>query len=204
MVSGLAMWRLTLINWRTSAALLAISTSLVACMNLPGSDAPASKRYLLKAAMTQCETGDTKLSMSVAGMNAGLDSNRIALHNAASDELSYLRGARWAAQADVLLEQRMADDLECAGYSVQTGHHQSLGQRRLVCEVRAFSLVRSIEGDRAEVALSCVDSEGRNNRSSVARSSVALDSWSSDAAVAALGQAYAVVLSRVLEALEDE
>ncbi|MEM0952812.1 MAG: ABC-type transport auxiliary lipoprotein family protein [Pseudomonadota bacterium] len=167
-------------------------------MTLPGSDAPASKRYLLMSAEQRCQSSNTSLSLSIASMNAGLVTDRIALVDGDTGELQYLRGARWAVQANELLEQRLAEDLECAGFTVQSGHYQSLGQRRLVCEARALHLRdKSI----AEVALSCIDTREGSTHSVVSRHTAPVRPWSADAAVAALSQAYAATLEDVLALL---
>ena len=183
-------------RWLALLPVLALS----ACMTLPGSDEPASKRYLLMKPARSCQPGDTPLSVSIASMNAGLVTDRIALIDGKTGELRYLQGARWAVQANELLEQRLAEDLECAGFTVQSGHYQSLGQRRLVCEVRALQLSNR---DTAEVALSCIDSAKNNQQSMVSRHTQPVPSWSADAAVRALSQAYAATLEDLLALLAE-
>jgi uncharacterized lipoprotein YmbA len=169
-------------------------------MNLPGSDTPPTSRYLLTGQQQRCETGAEALSLSVVSVSAGLDNDRIARRDAASGELSYLKGVRWADQLGPLLEQQLAGDLECRGFTVMSGHHHKLGQARLICEVRAFNLLRD-GGDRAEAWLSCVLARGDEDRSVVSRHSTQLARWRADDAVAALSEAYRAVLNDIAEGL---
>ncbi len=173
----------------TRLLLLAPTALLVACMTLPGSDTPASSRYLLTTAQADCMEGGMPISLSVLGVNAGLDNDRIARLNPRSGQLSYLKDVRWADQLGGLLEQRLAGDLECRGFAVMSGHRHSLGQPRLLCEVRAFNLLES-DPELAEVALSCVFQQADSDRSIISRHREPLARWSADAAVAALSQAY--------------
>jgi ABC-type uncharacterized transport system auxiliary subunit len=163
-------------------------------MTLPGSDTPPTTRYLLHDATGDCRSAASPLSLSVVRANAGLETERIARRDRATGEVTYLAGVRWADQLPSLLEQQMARDLECSGFAVMTGHHKTLAQSRLVCEVRAFNLVED-GGNRAEAWLSCMHyPANREPRALVSRHTAPLGRWSADSAVAALSEAYRAVL----------
>ncbi len=183
---------------------LALIGLLPACMTLPGSDAPTVSRYLLSGPERSCDVGGEPLALSVVSVNAGLDNDRVARRNANSGELTYLGGVRWADEVGPLLEQRLAQDLECAGFAVQSGHHHKLGQRQLVCEVRAFNLVEN-GADSAEVYLSCLYYRGKNDDVSlVIRQTADLDRWNADAAVAAISEAYARVFIELFDGMRPQ
>ncbi len=181
----------------------ALVLTLGGCVTLPGSDTPATTRYQLQDAAGDCLAAKASLSLSVVRANAGLETERIARRDAGSGEITYLAGVRWADQLPSLLEQQLARDLECSGFAVMTGHHKTLGQSRLVCEVRAFNLVEN-GSDRAEAWLSCMyyPAEGEP-RALVSRHSAALASWSADSAVAALSTAYGDTLGDIRRGIGD-
>ena len=110
---------------------------------------------------------------------------------------------RWADQASTLLEQRMAQDLECNGFTVLSSHHHKLGQRQLVCEVRALNLVEYRSRNEAEVGLSCLFYRPGDEADLpfVSTHRHNLDDWSATSAVAALSAAYQAVLEDLLAAL---
>ena len=175
-----------------------LAISVTACMNLPGSDTPPTSRYLLRDAPGACRQGGDSLNLSVVRASAGLNSERIARRDAASGEITYLSGVRWADQLPVLLEQQLARDLECRGFAVVTGHHRTIDQSRLVCEVRAFNLLES-GGNSAEAWLSCMYyPAGGEQQSLVSRHSAPLGRWNTDSAVAALSNAYQAVLNDII------
>ncbi len=180
--------------------LLAPASVLVACMSLPGSDTPAASRYLLTSTDSGCNAGGKPLSLSVLRVNAGLDTDRIARLDADSGQLSYLKDVRWADQLGLMMEQQLAADLECRGFSVMSGHRHRLGQPRLLCEVRAFNLLED-DRDLAEVALSCMYSRDGEDRSIIARHRAPLQRWSADAAVAALSEAYRAALDELVDGM---
>ncbi len=184
----------------TRLLLLGLPALLTACMTLPGSDTPAASRYLLVNTTQGCEPGGDAISLSIAGVNAGLDNDRIARLDAATGELSYLKDVRWADELGLLLKQQLAGDLECRGFTVMSGHRHSLGQPRLLCEVRAFNLL-SEGGDLGEVAFSCVFSQAEEERSIITRHSSPLVRWNADAAVAALSQAYSEVVDDLVDGM---
>lgn len=177
--------------------LLAPTALLAACMTLPGSDTPPTSRYLLTSTGADCATGYRALSLSIAGVNAGLDNDRIARLDGNSGQLSYLKNVRWADELGGLLEQQLAADLECRGFAVMSGHRHSLGQARLLCEVRAFNL-RQDGGDQAEVALSCVYTGGKEDRMIISRHTAPLSRWTADAAVSALSTAYGAAVDDIV------
>ena len=180
-----------------------LSIALSACVTLPGSDSPSTARYLLRDAGGDCQPPTTALSLSVVQASAGLETERIARRNTETGEVTYLAGVRWADQLPSLLEQQMARDLECRGHAVMTGHHRTLGQSRLICEVRAFNLVKD-GGNQAEAWLSCMYyPAGAEPRALVSRHSAALSNWSADSAVAALSTAYGSVIEDIEQGIAD-
>ena len=170
---------------------------LTACMTLPGSDAGSTSRYMLKGPTDECQAGKTPLALNVLSVNAGLDTNRIARRNDRSGEYTYLKGVRWVEEVAPMMEQRLATDLECRGYTVLTSHHGKLSYDRLVCEVRALNLLEGGGGDWAEVGLSCVYFRAGSKEDITIRSqhSSKLRSWSAADAVAATSDAYRLVLA---------
>lgn len=180
-----------------------IALALSACVTLPGSDSPSTARYLLRDANSDCRSPAEPLALSVVRAGAGLDTDRIARRDSESGEVTYLAGVRWADQLPGLLEQQMARDLECGGYAIMTGHHRTMAQSRLVCELRAFNLVAN-GGNRAEAWLSCMYyPRGAQARAVVSRHSAALADWSADSAVAALNAAYGEVIEDIQLGLAD-
>ncbi|MEP5763646.1 MAG: ABC-type transport auxiliary lipoprotein family protein [Halieaceae bacterium] len=171
-------------------AFLAVSL-LAACMSLPGSNSTPAARYMLSGKDANCSDGERPLSLTVTTVGAGLDSDRIARRNADTGEFYYLKGVSWIEATDSMVEQRLAADLECSGYTVITSHHRMLRQDQLVCEVRALNLLQSKGQNEAEVALSCVlFAVGSESLSLRVQQSAKLERWSTGAAVAALSRAY--------------
>lgn len=175
------------------------------CVDLPGENSGSLTRYNLQGAATHiCKASSATLELSVTQLGAGLDSDRIARRDAASGEVTYLQGVRWVDSVGPMVEQRLAADLECAGYAVVTSHHRKLAHDRLVCEVRALNLVASGGDDQAEVGLSCL-LFGAADKSELALASYQqwpLQQWRADQAVAALNSAYQAVFAELLAALE--
>lgn len=183
----------------TKLVLASLAVSLLsACMTLPGSGATPAGRYMLQGNDASCSGGDRPLSLTVTTVGAGLDSDRIARRNADSGEFSYLKGERWIEPTDSLVEQRLAADLECNGYTVITSHHRMLKQDQLVCEVRALNLLQSGGQNQAEVALSCVlFAVGSEPLSLRVEQSAKLERWSTGAAITALSKAYQQAFSEL-------
>lgn len=170
--------------------------SLAACVSLPGSNSGAQGRYLLQAAGGSCERGERALSLTVVKASAGLDTDQIARRDENTGAVSYLQGVRWIEPVPEMLEQRLAADLECRGYSVITSHHRTLGHEQLVCEIRAFNLAQNGAADQAEVALSCVLFAGGEVKASlITEHTVALQRWSEAAAMSGFNQAWQQVFA---------
>jgi ABC-type uncharacterized transport system auxiliary subunit len=172
-----------------------LSLLLVACVEIPGSDTSPADRYSLQAgaaATGSCKTGSTALTLVVANVGTGLDNNRIATRNANSGEITYLRGMRWAESTGQLVQQQLAVDLECRGYTVSTSHHRRLNRNQLLCEVRAFNLLEDSAGKEGEVSLSCSYLQTANQGELLLKANYSskLRSWSADNAVAAIREAY--------------
>ncbi len=185
--------------------LLLLIPLLPACINLPGSEDPAPVRYGLPGPSTDCTRGNDLLGLSVTQVASGLASDRIALVETASGEVTYLRNLRWVDTAGAMLEQRLATDLECRGRVVQVGHRPRAEQDHLVCEVRALNLVRDASGEHATVALSCFYRGANGGEHSLLPSAeVPVASWNGDAAVRALGRAYLAVFDALVEELPGQ
>ena len=181
-----------------TAAVLAL---LAGCMTLPGSDSAVFSRYTLTGPEQNCAKGGNALVLSVARVNVGLDSDRIARRNTDSGEISYLKDVRWADQAGIMVEQQLARDLECNGFTVLSSHHHKLGQPQLICELRALNLVQSGGRDLADAALPCMLYGPDGDVPIVSNHQVALSRWSARSAVAAVSEAYQRVLADLLDAL---
>jgi ABC-type uncharacterized transport system auxiliary subunit len=176
---------------------------LCACVDLPGSTATAHDRYGLQAAQTdsaECEAGSTALTLMISSVGAGLDSDRVARRNVSSGEISYLQGVRWAESAGQLVEQQLALDLECRGYTVSTSHHRRLSRNRLECELRAFNLLQGNGQDAAEVKLSCSYLQVANQTDVLIKTDQrsTLQTWSAEDAIAAIRSAYKAAANDIL------
>ena len=188
---------------RRALAGMALPLALSACVSLPGSETNPPSRYMLNGSGDDCESGERPLSLSVVKVGVGLDTDRIARRDARSGQYTYLKDVRWIDDVDVMVEQRLAADLECRGYAVLTGHHHKLSHDQMVCEVRALNLVEDNGTDTAEVGLSCLyfKAGGREELALRAQHSRRLDNWSAADAVAATSDAYRQVLADLVEKL---
>jgi ABC-type uncharacterized transport system auxiliary subunit len=139
----------------------------------------------------------------VIKVNAGLGTDRIARRDDLTGEITYLKQVRWTDTLGLMLEQRLAADLECRGYTVITSHHRRLSSDQLVCEVRALNLVTGAGGDSAEVGLSCVYFTAETGKELALKShhQSQLRSWRADDAVAAASDAYRQVFAELLTEL---
>jgi ABC-type uncharacterized transport system auxiliary subunit len=182
---------------------LLLATLLTGCMTLPGSDTPIASRFNLQGPQERCDAGGEALVLTVPTVNVGLGSDRIARRDIATGELSFLKDVRWAAEVDRLMEQRLARDLECNGFTVLSSHHHGLGQAQLVCEVRALNLVRDGDRNAAEVGLSCLyyPAGGGAERPFVSLQRESIDRWTAASAVAGISRAYQAVLGELLTEL---
>ena len=138
----------------------------------------------------------------VVQVAAGLDTDRIARVQESTGEFNYLRDLRWVDSAGAMMEQRLAADLECRGFVVQTGHRTRVGQRELLCELRALQLQDIGESNQAAVALSCIYRGGEGAERALVESARApIGRWNATAAVQALGVAYAAVFEKIFAAM---
>jgi ABC-type uncharacterized transport system auxiliary subunit len=182
---------------------------LSACVTLPGEGIEPADRYMLNAPQQQCVSDGRPLILSVIKVSSGLDSDRIARRDAATGKFTYLQGVRWVDRSGPMLEQRLARDLECRGYSVVTSHHAQANNAQLVCEVRALNLLQAAGSDSAEVALSCVrfNAAGQQQDSILSSHTTPLRSWEIGDAMSAMAESYAQVLRDVhtqLSASQDQ
>jgi ABC-type uncharacterized transport system auxiliary subunit len=172
------------------------------CLTLPGSDTPTPNRYALQGPAQACVAGERAIAVSVVQVAAGLDTDRIARVRESTGEFNYLRDLRWVDSAGAMMEQRLAADLECRGFVVQTGHRTRAGQSELLCELRALQLQDTGESNQAVVALSCMYRGDKGaERALVESAREPLARWNATAAVQALGVAYAAVFENLFAAL---
>jgi len=172
------------------------------CFTLPGSDNATPNRYALQGPAQTCVAGQRPIAVSVVQVAAGLDTDRIARVQDSTGEFNYLRDLRWVDSAGAMMEQRLAADLECRGFVVQTGHRTRVGQRELLCELRALQLQDTGESNQAVVALSCIyrGDEGAE-RALVESAREPMAQWNATVAVQALGAAYAAVFEKLFAAM---
>lgn len=184
----------------------ALCLFLSACVSIPGENIDPAARYMLKGPDENCTGSGPTLVLTVIKVSSGLDTDRVARRDAASGQFTYLQGVRWVDRSAGMLEQRLARDLECRGYSIITSHHAQLHNTRLVCEVRALNLVQTGGGDSAEVGLSCVKflSGGKQQETILASHTTPLRSWSTSNAMAAMAESYASVLDGLVSGLDQE
>jgi ABC-type uncharacterized transport system auxiliary subunit len=179
---------------------------LPGCVELPGADSGTTTRYTLQgtsSGLESCDPPTATLKLSVVKVNAGLETDRIARRDARTGEITYLKQVRWIDTVSAMMEQRLAADLECRGYTVITSHHRRLSYDQLVCEVRALNLVAGAGGDQAEVGLSCIYFKAGTPEELALRSrhQSRLHSWRADDAVAAASDAYQQVFAELLTKL---
>ena len=183
----------------TRLFIVVLALFLAGCLTLPGSDDTAPTRYTLKGPGQACIAGERPIAVSIVQVAAGLDTDRIARLKESTGEFTYLRDLRWVDIAGVMVEQRLAADLECRGFVVLTGNRTRAGQSELLCELRALELQETAERDRAVVALSCIYRGGDGaEQALVASSSTPLARWNATTAVQALGLAYAEVFDSLV------
>lgn len=138
-------------------SLVLVTASLTGCLSLPEGSDSVPRHYTLLPAQGNCSVTTTgTLNIDVSRVAAGLDSDRVASLSGRSGELAYIKGMRWASDARTMLEQRLAADLETAGFSVTTSHHKLGITPELSCEIRQFNLLREGATYSARFALSCV------------------------------------------------
>jgi len=182
-----------------------LACALGGCLSLPGSDSAAPARYLLQGPAGDCVPAQRSLLLDVTSVGAGLDTDRIAQLQESTGEVTWLKDVRWVRSAGAMLEDRLATDLECRGFAVQTGHRVYPGGSRLQCELRTLNLVASDSGREARLTLSCLYRAGVDAPESILLQSarVPLARWSADAAVGAFNAAYAEVFNGLYTGLAD-
>ena len=183
----------------TRLFIVLLAGCLGGCFSLPGSDGPAPGRYALQGPAQTCAPGEHGMAVRVVQVAAGLDTDRIARVQESTGEFSYLRDLRWVDGAGTMVEQRLAADLECRGFVVQTGHRTRTGRSQLLCELRSLELRETAAGNQAVVALSCIyRGEEGAELALVESAREPLARWSGTAAVQALDAAYAKVFADLL------
>jgi ABC-type uncharacterized transport system auxiliary subunit len=181
-----------------------LAALLGGCFTLPGSEAETPTRYALQGPAHDCVGGNRSIAVSIVRVASGLDTDRIARLREPTGEFSYLRNLRWVDSAGAMVEQRLATDLECRGFVVQTGHRTRTGQGELLCELRALEVRETGQDNTAVVALSCTyqDKDGAE-RALVESAQRPLAHWNATAAVQALGVAYGAVFDKLFAALTN-
>jgi len=174
-----------------------LACALGGCLSLPGSDSAAPSRYTLQGPGGSCVPAQRSLVLDVAAVGAGLDTDRIAQVQEPTGEVTWLKDVRWVRSTGVMLEDRLATDLECRGFAVQTGHRVHPGGSRLQCELRTLNLIERDGAREARITLSCLYRAADEAPESVLLESarVPLARWSADAAVGAFNAAYAEVFN---------
>jgi ABC-type uncharacterized transport system auxiliary subunit len=186
----------------TFATVALLVAGCVSLPGLPGSDKVPPRRYLLQPAVDQCTAGDRAISLSIVKVGAGLNTDRVARRDARTGAFTFLKDVRWVDRTAAMLEQRLAEDLECRGFVVVTSHHSRLDHDQLVCEARAMNLVADAGRDRAEVSLSCLLFRDAASELAIqAAGSSDLSSWSADAAANAMSSAYRRAFEEMLAGL---
>jgi ABC-type uncharacterized transport system auxiliary subunit len=184
---------------------LLVTILMGGCLALPGSEGNTPSRFALQGPDQSCVAGSRALAVSIGQVGAGLNNDRIAQIQQATGEFSYLRDVRWVDSAGSMMEQRLASDMECRGFVVQTGHRTRAGQSELLCELRALELQETRDGNQAVVTLSCTFwGNGGADRALVESAAEPLSKWSATAAVQALGTAYAAVFENLYAAIETQ
>ncbi len=185
-------------------ALLLLLVTVGGCLSLPEGSESVPKLYSVLAAQSSCRPDSPgTLNIGVTRVGAGLNSDRIASISARSGEIVYLKDMRWAMNTQAVLEQRLAADLESAGFSVITSHHKLAHTPELSCEIRQFNLVEN-GGYSAQVALSCVlyEPAQKDYRALQATASTSLSQLSGDAVVQAMSASYSEAFNQLCRALE--
>jgi ABC-type uncharacterized transport system auxiliary subunit len=185
-------------------ALLLLLTITSGCVSLPDGDTTTDKHYAVLPASGSCQHDSPgTLSIGISRVAAGLDSNRVASISASSGELVYIKDMRWATDTHTLLEQRLAADLENAGFSVITGHHKLSSTPELNCEIRQFNLVKN-NGYSAQVALSCVlyDPKQKGYQALQAAASTSLSQLSGDTVAHAISASYSEAFNQLCREFE--
>jgi ABC-type uncharacterized transport system auxiliary subunit len=184
---------------------LLVTILMGGCLALPGSEGNTPSRFALQGPDQSCVAGNRALAVSIGQVAAGLNNDRIARIHEATGEFSYLRDVRWVDSAGSMMEQRLASDMECRGFVVQTGHRTRAGQSELLCELRALELQETRDGNQAVVTLSCTFwGNGGAGQALVESAAEPLSRWSATAAVQALGTAYAAVFENLYAAIVTE
>jgi len=181
-----------------------ILLTLSSCLSLPDGPGDPSRHYGLLPAQSSCRTPVPQtMKLAITQVAAGLEGDRMIQLSSESGELVYLSDMRWASDTQILLEQRLAQDLETAGFTIITSHHKLASTSELNCELRALNL----RGDstnsanketeetavrRAEFALSCAlyDPVARNNRIISASGSSTFEQLRADEIAKALSESY--------------
>lgn len=185
--------------------LLLAASLLDGCVSIGGSDDAPTSRFMLQGAEKSCQPGDRALVLSINKVGSGLNNDRVARLETASGEMTYLKGVRWIDNVGQMVEQRLATDLECAGYTVQTGHRSRAGHDHLACEVRALNLLHGGGTDQAAAGLSCLyfNSASATETALTSSSRVTISRWNSAQAMAALSSAYDKVFHELISDLNN-
>lgn len=169
------------------------SVTLTACVSLPEDSRSDDRHYLLLPADGDCRTEQAAtINLTMAGVAPGLAGERLLQVDMHSAQLHYLSNMRWVVATPQLIEQRLAADLERAGFSVATGSQQLAATAELNCELRAFNLEHREQQHSARFALSCLlyRPGDKNFQALSARSQQPVSELQAGAVIGGLGAAY--------------
>ncbi|WP_169335582.1 ABC-type transport auxiliary lipoprotein family protein [Dasania marina] len=191
---------------RTLAIALPITLTLSGCINLPEHNNSAPQHYSLLAANSACQVNSTNpVKLAITRVAAGLESDRIIQSSALSGEIIYLSNMRWPNNTQTMLEQRLAQDLENAGFSIITSHKQLASNPQLNCELRALNLVTQGQQQSAVFALSCAlyKSNEKTQHSILVNQQLPLPQLSTNSIAIALSQSYNLGFEQLCDQLKQ-
>lgn len=129
---------------------------LSACLSLPDQQQNMQQHFNLKAANSACKNSQSEIiKLTITNVATGLNNDRVIQLSNQTGEVVYLRNMRWPNELQTVVQQRLAADLEKAGFSVITSHYQFASSKQLLCEVRALNLISDGSQNQAHFALSC-------------------------------------------------
>lgn len=191
-------------HWLQKISFAAITLlSLSACLSLPEGPGDPSRHYGLLPAKSSCSaTSPSTLKLAITRVASGLEGDRITQLSGRSGEMVFIGNMRWASNTQMLLEQRLAQDLETAGFTVITSHHKLAATRELNCELRALNLwedgsaaydtLDKTTVRQAHFGLSCAlyDPIAQSSRVIIAEGSSHLEQLRADEIAKALSESY--------------
>ncbi|MCR8921302.1 ABC-type transport auxiliary lipoprotein family protein [Dasania sp. GY-MA-18] len=186
---------------------LALASTLAGCINLPAQNDAPPQHYSLLAAQGDCQANTrATIKLAVTRVASGLDSDRLIQISKHNGELRYLSNMRWPNNTQALLEQRLAQDLESAGFSIITSHQQLASTPQLYCELRSLNLLSQEQANNAVFALSCnlYQPEKKSQHSIAVNEQVALTSMNTHSISVALSNSYQLGFQQLCQRLNQQ